>query len=70
MRLCPSVLHSVLECERSGNEMLVELADLNRIYDGVKAEARKSQASFQIYLVSCEALPHTPSFCLYFHSKK
>ena len=43
---------------------------LNRIYDDVEAETRKSQESFQIkYLVSCEALPHTSSFSLYFHKR-
>ena len=29
---------------------------INRIYDGVEAETRKSQASFQIIQVSSEAL--------------
>ena len=30
---------------------------INRIYDGVEVETRKSQASFQIIQVSSEALP-------------
>ena len=30
---------------------------IKRIYDGVEAETRKSQASFQIIQVSSEALP-------------
>ena len=33
------------------------LYDSNRIYDGVEAETRKSQAFFQIIQVSSEALP-------------
>ena len=33
------------------------LSEINRIYDGVEAETRKSQASFQIFQVSSEALP-------------
>ena len=32
-------------------------ANFNKIYDGVEAETRKSQASFQIIPVSSEALP-------------
>ena len=32
-------------------------AKTKRIYDGVEAETRKSQASFQIIQVSSEALP-------------
>ena len=36
--------------------MLID-AEINRIYDGVDAETRKSQASFQIFQVSSEALP-------------
>ena len=32
-------------------------AEIKRIYDGVEAETRKSQASFQIIQVSSEALP-------------
>ena len=32
-------------------------SDNKRIYDGVEAETRKSQASFQIIQVSSEALP-------------
>ena len=31
--------------------------ETNRIYVGVEAETRKSQARFQIIQVSCEALP-------------
>ena len=34
------------------------VADTNRIYDGVEAETRKSEASFQIIQVSSEALPN------------
>ena len=45
--------------------MILSQSKNNRIYDSVEAEARKSQASFQIIQVSCEALDyfsHTLSF--------
>ena len=36
---------------------VVSLRKIIRIFDGVEAETRKSQASFQIIQVSSEALP-------------
>ena len=36
---------------------IILLVETKRIYDGVEAETRKSQASFQIIQISSEALP-------------
>ena len=38
-------------------ELICTFLHIKRIYDGVEAETRKSQASFQIIQVSSEALP-------------
>ena len=43
--------------QETGHCKLVLVTKNKRIYDGVEAETRKSQASFQIIQVSSEALP-------------
>ena len=43
-------------CKVSNLKLAPGKGKINRIYDGVEAETRKSQASFQIFQVSSEAL--------------
>ena len=54
----PFTFLSSISKESSTGEMLDNPKwKIKRIYDGVEAESRKSQASFQIIKVSSEGLP-------------
>ena len=48
----------------------VDIAGVACTYKILERRNNEISGTFSDYLASCEALPHTSSFCLYFHSKK